>query len=154
MPLLKKPTVLKYLINLWPPFWGTGIHVEYIANDFQEVIVGMKLRFYNKNYVGTHFGGSLFSMTDPFYMLMLFHTLGNEYIVWDKAADIEFIAPGKDHVKAHFILTDSTMAEIKKQTTNGDKFFITLPVEIKDKSDNLIAKLKRTIYIRKKNQYR
>ena len=30
--------------------------------------VKLTLRWYNRNYVGTHFSGNLFTMTDPFYM--------------------------------------------------------------------------------------
>ena len=70
--------ILKFGMNLWPPFLGAGIRVKQIAPDYKEVVVSMKLRWYNRNYVGTHFGGSLAAMTDPFYMLMLINTLGSE----------------------------------------------------------------------------
>ena len=42
--------------------------------------VEMKLRWWNANYVGTHFGGSLFAMTDAFYMLMVMAKLGKELV--------------------------------------------------------------------------
>ena len=75
----------KRKLNLYPPYWGTGIFVKKISPDFREIIVQMKMTWYNRNYVNTHFGGSLYSMTDPFFMLMLMQILGKEYIVWDKA---------------------------------------------------------------------
>lgn len=34
-------------------------------------------------------------MTDPFFMLMLIHILGKEFVVWDKAAHIDFIKPSQ-----------------------------------------------------------
>src|SRR3546814_13956082 len=84
-----KASRLRLLMNLWPPFAFTGIRVQHIADDFSAVRVALHQRWYNRNYVGSHFGGSLFAMTDPFFMMMLLHQLGSNYIVWDKAAQIE-----------------------------------------------------------------
>jgi hypothetical protein len=81
-------------ISLWPPLLGAGIRVKPIAADMKAVDIEMKLRFWNANYVSTHFGGSLFAMTDPFYMLMVMANLGRNYIVWDKAASIRYRKPG------------------------------------------------------------
>ena len=58
------------------------------------MVVQMRLRFYNRNYVGTHYGGNLFTMTDPFHMIMLMHRLGPGYNVWDQKAEITFLKPG------------------------------------------------------------
>jgi hypothetical protein len=55
--------------------------------------VEMKLRRRNANYVDTHYGGSLYSMTDPFYMGMLIESVGPDYIVWDKGASIGWLPP-------------------------------------------------------------
>jgi hypothetical protein len=83
----RSPHHLRRWINLWPPFRGAGIRITRIASDMKSNDVEMKLGFWNANYVGTHFGGSLFAMTDAFYMLMLMHHLGRDYIVWNKACD-------------------------------------------------------------------
>ncbi len=81
--------------NIWPPYFGAGIRIEHVNEDFRYVRVALKRSWYNSNYVGTQFGGSMYSMTDPFFMLILINNLGKDYIVWDKAARIEFIKPGK-----------------------------------------------------------
>ena len=83
-------------INIWPPFVGAGIRVTRRTPDMKAVDVEMKLHFFNRNYVGTHYGGSLYSMTDPFYMLMLMHNLGADYIVWDKAEASAFASPERE----------------------------------------------------------
>ena len=80
-------------MNLWPPLLFAGVRILHIAPDFKRVTVQMKLRWFNRNYVGTHFGGSLYAMTDPFYMLMLMKNLGRRYYVWDYSADIRFLKP-------------------------------------------------------------
>ena len=90
------------MLNIYPPYWGTGIVVSKVAPDFTEIVVQMKKRFYNRNYVDTHFGGSLYSMVDPFYMLMLINILGKDYVVWDKSAFIDFVKPGGEKSKRYF----------------------------------------------------
>jgi acyl-coenzyme A thioesterase PaaI-like protein len=145
-----KLKMLKFGINLWPPFLGAGIRVKHIAADYREVIVTMKLRWYNRNYVGTHFGGSLAAMTDPFYMLMLIHLLGKEYIVWDKTSTIDFIAPGRGTVTARFALKDDQIAEIKSKTANGEPYYPELFVDIVNESAEVIARVNKKLYVRKK----
>ena len=92
--------MLRRLMNLWPPFLFSGIRVTHLADDWREAEVEMRLRWYNRNWVGVHFGGSLFAMTDPFYMLLLIHLLGPDHVVWDKAAAIDFVRPGRGRVRA------------------------------------------------------
>ena len=99
-------SMVKTLFNLWPPYLAAGIKVRRATPDFREIDVAMKLRWYNKNYVGTHFGGSIYAMTDPFYMFMLINILGRDYIVWDKAAQIRFRKPGKGKLTANYRLSD------------------------------------------------
>lgn len=145
-----KPKTLKFGMNLWPPFLGAGIRVQHIAPDYREIVVSLKLRWYNRNYVGTHFGGSLAAMTDPFYMLMLMHILGSEYTVWDKTSTIDYLAPGRGTVTARFTLRDGEIAEIKNRTATGDPYFPEFSVEIVNTSGEVIAKVKKKLYVRKK----
>ncbi len=110
----------------------------------------MGLHWFNRNYVGTHFGGSLYSMVDPFYMLMVMNVLGPEYIVWDKAASIDFIKPGTGRVHAHFQLTDQQIADIRANTANGDKYQPCWPVTIINGDGETVARVDKTLYIRRK----
>ena len=142
--------MLKFGMNLWPPFLGAGIRVKHIAADYREIVVSMKLRWYNRNYVGTHFGGSLAAMTDPFYMLMLIHILGSAYIVWDKTSTIDFVAQGRGTVTAHFILNDDQIAKIKRKTSTGEPYFPKFSVDIVNESGEVIATIEKQLYIRKK----
>jgi len=112
------------------------------------------LSWYNRNYVGTQFGGSLYSMVDPFFMLMLMENLGRHYIVWDKAADIDFIAPGKGTVFARFNIDDTLLDEIRRQTAAGEKYLPQLQVDIHDGAGNLVARVGKTLYVRLKPQAR
>ena len=138
-------------MNFWPPFLFTGIHIEHISKDFLEVDVSLKLRFWNRNYVGTAYGGSLYSMTDPFYMLMLIQLLGRGYIVWDKAASIRFKKPGVTKVYAQFRLSQEQVQGYRDELKTKNKIEPTLTVYIKDEEGNIIAEVDKLLYIKKKH---
>ena len=141
---------LRRWINLWPPFLGMGIRVKHIAPDMKAVDVEMKLRWWNANYVGTQFGGSLFAMADPFYMLMLMANLGSDYIVWDKAATIRYRKPGKGTVRAEFRLCDSQIDDIREKLKTLSKHEPIFAVEVKDEQGVVIAEIEKVLHVRKK----
>jgi hypothetical protein len=143
-------SALSRWINLWPPFLGAGIRVKRIATDMKAVDVEMDLRWWNANYVGAHFGGSLFAMTDPFYMLMLMANLGRDYIVWDKAASIRYRKPGKGTVRAEFRLTDAQLDDIRDKLNVQPKYEPTFQVEVRDESGEVVATIEKLLHVRKK----
>ena len=138
------------IMNYWPPLWGAGIHIDRFSDDFLEVDVSLKLRFWNRNYVGTHYGGSLYSMTDPFYMLMLINIFGRGYIVWDKGATIRFKRPGLGKVYAKFRLTSEQVEMFRSELALKDKIEPVLTVIIKDEEGQVIAEVDKVLYLRKK----
>jgi hypothetical protein len=141
---------MRTLMNIWPPFLGAGIRVKRLQADWREIDVEMKLRRWNSNYVGTHYGGSLYSMADPFYMLMLIENLGRDYIVWDTSATIRFKKPGKGVVSAAFRLSDGQLAEIRKALKTGEKIDRVFTVEVKDESGTVVAEVQKQLHIRRK----
>ena len=137
-------------MNWWPPYLGMGVKVRRISDDFREVDVEMVQRFWNTNYVGVHFGGSLFAMTDPFYMLMLIEILGPGYIVWDKAASIRFRRPAKGTVRAEFRLTEEQIDELRQAADTQAKIERVFVVQIKDQGGEVVAESERLLHVRKK----
>lgn len=152
--LARRARVLRWILNFYPPYIGAGIRVQSISADFRQVKVRMGLNRLNRNYVGTQFGGSLYSMVDPFYMLMLMELLGREYIVWDKAASIDFISPGKGPVFADLRIDDQLLADIREHTAGGKKYLPRLQVDIRDAAGELVAQVDKTLYVRLKPQAR
>jgi acyl-coenzyme A thioesterase PaaI-like protein len=148
--MFKKAWQMKLLLNLWPPFLFTGIRVLEVSEDFRKAKVRLKLSMFNQNAVGVHFGGSLYAMTDPFCMLLVMSRLGKDYVVWDKSADIDYIKPGKGTVTAEFLITDAFIDDILANTAQGEKYLPQIPVYVKDEQGEVVAKLNRTIYIRRK----
>jgi uncharacterized protein DUF4442 len=146
----KTSHALRRWVNLWPPLLGAGIRVKRIAPDMKAVDVEMKLRFWNANYVGAHFGGSLFVMTDPFYMLMLMANLGRDYVVWDKAATIRYKKPGRGTVRAEFRLSDSQIDDVREKLKTLPKYEPVFLVEVKDAAGVVIAEIDKMLHVRKK----
>jgi acyl-coenzyme A thioesterase PaaI-like protein len=141
---------LEKAIRFYGPFLGAGVKVEALSKDYRYAKVVMPLTFYNKNYMGTQFGGSLYSMVDPWYMLMLYKNLGKDFIIWDKAATIQFKKPGKGKVHAEFLLTQETIDSIKAEVIEKTKMDKVFKVEIKDEEGKLIAEVDKVVYIRRK----
>ena len=146
------PKLFRLLLNIYPPYWGTGIVVKHVAEDYSRITVRMKRRFYNSNYVGTHFGGSLYAMTDPFYMLMLIQILGPDYIVWDKSASIKFVKPGRGMVTADFHVTNELVEEVKSKTAMGEVFLPEITVPVRDEENDIVAMVVKRLYIRRKKK--
>ncbi len=149
-----KASTLRRGMNFWPPFLASGIHVSAISRDWRHVRVELRSRPWNRNYVGTHFGGSLFAMTDPFWMIPVKECLGSDYFVWDQAAEIEFVKPGKGTVHAEFRITDEMLDEIRAATADGGKYLRWCPVDVIDAGGDVVARVRKQIYVRLKPRKR
>lgn len=135
------------LLNLYPPYLGAGVRVR-VTPDFRTFDVRMKLRWWNRNYVGTQFGGSLYTMCDPFYMLILLDALGRGYVVWDKAATIRFRRPGTGTVHAAFHIPEERIREIREAADRGEKVEPVFTVEVRDGQGEVIAEVEKLLYVR------
>lgn len=142
---------LRLLMNLWPPYRCAGIRVREIAPDYRYARVELLEKRLNRNYVGTHFGGSLFAMTDPFYMLMYLHNLGVDYVVWDQAARIEYLRPARGTISAEFFLTREDIDRAVAGTAGGDKFLHCHSTAVLDAAGEAVARVERTVYFRLKS---
>lgn len=147
-----KPATLRRLMNFWPPYLAAGIVVEDIRADYRYVRVALKDRVANRNYFGTHFGGSLFAMTDPFWMLLTLHALGRDYRVWDQAGEIRFLKPGRGTVRAVFRLEDAVLDEIRAAAADGSKQLRWFETDIVDETGDTVARVRKQLYVRLKRR--
>jgi acyl-coenzyme A thioesterase PaaI-like protein len=138
------------LLRVYPPYLGAGVRVRRVAPDLSRVEVELPLTPWNRNFIGTHFGGSLYSMCDPFLMLMLMSRLGPEYVVWDKAASIEFVRPGRGTVSATFDLPDARVDEIRREADRGGKVLPRFEVAVLDAQGEPVARVEKVLYVRRK----
>ncbi len=147
--LIGPPRFLR-LLSIYPPYLGAGVRVRRAEPDLSRVEVDMRLTPWNRNFVGTHFGGSLYSMCDPFFMIMLMTRLGPRYVVWDKSATIEFIRPGRGTVSATFELTDARVEEVRREAELREKVFPRFEVTVVDGEGRPIARVEKMLYVRRK----
>lgn len=148
------PRRLKLALNLYPPYLFSGIRVTAIHPGWHELHVSMRLRWFNQNAVGTHFGGSLYSMVDPHLMLLLLQALGGDYVVWDKSAKIEFHKPGKGHVNCVVRITDEALDEIRRKTEGGDAYRPRFELTILDEGGDLVATVTKVLHVYRRQQTR
>ncbi|TNJ34221.1 DUF4442 domain-containing protein [Arenimonas terrae] len=145
-----KASRLRRVFSFWPPFLFAGIRVTQISDDFRYARVELRMRWYNRNYVGTHFGGSLFSMTDPFWMILMLRRLGPDYLVWDQAGEIQFLKPGKGTVVAEFRLDDAVVDEVRGAAAGGEKVLRWFEVDVRNAEGEVVARVRKQLYVRRK----
>jgi acyl-coenzyme A thioesterase PaaI-like protein len=144
-----KSRKMRWGFNLFPAFRGTGGRVTYIASDFREARVRLPLNWRTRNYVGTIFGGSLYGAVDPMYMIMLIRILGPDYTVWDKAATIRFVRPGRSALYARFVIEEEEIQTIRRLLETAPSIDRVYRVDLTDAAGVVHAAVEKTIYIRK-----
>jgi hypothetical protein len=137
-------------MNLWPPFLFSGIRVVRLDKDFRAADVELRQHWWNRNYVGVHFGGSLYAMTDPFFMLLLIENLGPDYIVWDKAGSVRYRKPGRGTVRAEFRITPEQVADIRTALETAAKVERTFAVSVLDAGGDVVAEVEKLVHCRRK----
>ena len=143
---------MRRLFNLWPPFRGMGVKVVELDPEYRHATVELRMRLLNRNYVGTHFGGSLFAMADPWFMILMMHRLGEEYVVWDKAGSVRFLKPARGTVTARFEMPEERVAEARERTAGGDKHEPVFKAAIVDAQGVTVAEVEKTLHIRRKKK--
>jgi acyl-coenzyme A thioesterase PaaI-like protein len=134
--------------NWFPAYRGSGGRIEYIASDWMEVRIRLPLNWRTRNYVGTIFGGSIYSAVDPIYMIMLIKTLGPTYEVWDKAATIQFRRPGRATLHAVFKLQGAELDEIRAQVDAAGRSERRYVVELVDGAGEVCASCEKVVSIK------
>ena len=152
---MRLPSAISNKLRCWSfyvfaCYRGTGGRPSFIAEDWSEVRLSLPLSWRTRNYVGTIFGGSIYSAVDPVYMIMLIHRLGKDYIVWDKSASIQFKKPGRESLHARFIVDDEELAAIRAALETQRSIDRTYSIELKDAAGSVCATVEKLIYIRRR----
>lgn len=145
---------MRWAFNFWPCIWCTGSRVEFIAGDFKELHVSIKLNIRTRNRVGTVYGGSIYSSVDPYFMLLFMQILGREYVVWDKGASMKFVRPIVEKVKCRFLITDELIAEVKQKIAENGEYTFDLPLKYEDDNGTVYATFTKQVYAAGKDFYK
>ncbi|MCB0327271.1 MAG: YiiD C-terminal domain-containing protein [Bdellovibrionales bacterium] len=136
------------LLHLYPPLMGAGVRIQILSHDPPRVRVSMPLRFYNSNMFGSHYGGSIFSMCDPFVPLILYYRLEKKCLVRDKHTEISFLKPGRGVISSIFDVSDEKMNEITATLDSHGKAEPIFTLDVVDEQGQCVAQVKKTIWIR------
>lgn len=126
---------------------SSGDRITFVSADLHRVDMELPLTWRNRNYVGTMFGGSMLSATDPIYMVQLLNILGDEFVVWDKSVSFAFRRPAKGTLYAHFEYLPDEIEHIRRAAHEQGSLDREKPVELRDADDTLVASGTKTIYI-------
>ncbi|MHB8633653.1 MAG: DUF4442 domain-containing protein [Thermoplasmatota archaeon] len=146
---VRHPQAFRHLVNLYPCFRGTGGRVTFIASDWSEVKIRLRLNWRTRNYVGTLFGGSLYACVDPHFMFMLIHRLGPDYVVWDKGAQIRFRRPGRGPVTASCRIPDAEVDEVRRLLGQQPKVDRTYLVDLVASDGSVVASVEKLVHVRR-----
>lgn len=144
------PKQLRRGMWMWPPFLGSGVRVAEVSDDETRMVIEHRLRPWNRNAVGTVFGGTLQSMTDPFFMLLTMHHIGRDHVVWDTEAQIRFVKPGKGRVRVTIEVPPETIALMQEKTADGSKYLHWFDCDVVDEEGDVVAHVRRQVYVRRK----
>lgn len=139
---------------LWPPFLGAGVRITELDDDFTRLTARLANSRLTRNNQGTQFGGAILSLTDPFFAIMLLHHLGRDHYVWDRGVEAEFVAPGRTALTARFSVTPELVAEIRAAAASGEKVLRWLTVDVVDAEGQLVTRVRKQLYIRRKKHLR
>lgn len=147
--------LFKYGFNWSPMYRRTTAKIDEVAQDLSRITIKIPLSWKNKNYVGTIFGGSMFSATDPIFMVQLINLLGNDYVIWDKSATIKFKRPANETLFGEFIVGHEELKNIRERIRKENEIEIvkTTILTNKDKTKEFCV-VDKTLYIADKAFYK
>ena len=146
----KYANLVRLLLNTWPPLRKQGIQVTNINKSLTRMDVQLKSKWFNQSAAFAIFGGSLYTMTEPFYMLLFLGHIGNDHIVWDKSGLITFTSPARKTINVTFEITPAQIKDIVERCEDGAPILKTFNVDLIDTSGKLVAQVEKVVYIRKK----
>ena len=142
---------MKYGFNLSPMYRRTSAKVTYISEDFSKIQIKLPYSYKNANYVKTIFGGSMFAAVDPFPMTQLMNLIGDDYVIWDKAAEIFFRRPAKEDLYAEFTYSFEELDEIKQKAKENNEFEIVKTTQLTNKDKSIVfCEVRKKVYIANK----
>ncbi len=141
-------------VNIYPPYLGMGIRVRSFNDNFTRFEVELKPRWYTRNLFGTHFGGSLYAMADPFFVFIVTMNFGKDYVVWDKSAAIDFLKPATGTITGVFEIGSDRLNEMRAEVDTLGKNTYHFEADLVNESGEAVARVSKEVYVRAKSSTR
>ncbi len=150
-----RPNMFKYGFNLSPMYRRTTARITEVSADLLHIKIKLPISYKNLNYVNSIFGGSLFSAVDPIPMVQLMNLIGDDYVLWDKSAEIYFKRPAKEDLYAEFDYSPQELADIKQRVASDQEIEIVKSTLLTNRDrTKTFCEVRKTIYIADKQFYK
>ena len=127
-----------------------AIRVASFSDDFTRFEVQLRQTWYNRNLFGTHFGGCLYAMCDPFFVFILTMNLGRGYIVWDQSAGIRFLKPASGTITGVFEVPPPRIEEIRREIDDIGRHRYHFEADLTNAAGEAVARVSKEVYVRAK----
>lgn len=152
---IRKDLLFKLGFNWSPMYRRSSGKIIFISKDLLQIRIKLAYSYKNKNFVGSIFGGSMFAAIDPIPMIQLMQLLGDDYVVWDKSAEIYFKRPAREVLYAEFDFHRDELETIRKKVLAEKEIDIIKTTQLTSKDNNTVfCEVRKTIYIAEKAFYK
>lgn len=152
--LFSQSALFKYGFNYSPMYKRSTGRIYFVSEDLMTIKVKIPISWKNRNYANSIFGGSMFSAVDPIYMVQLLNILGEDYVVWDKSANVQFKRPAKEDLYTEFIFSPDEISDFKERVKLENEFTFTKVSELKNKEGKVFCTIEKEIYVSSKSFYK
>lgn len=150
-----KAKLFKVGFNVSPMYRRSTARITSVSKDLLEVKIKLPISYKNRNYMNTIFGGSMFAAVDPIPMVQLINLIGDDYVVWDKSAEIYFKRPAKENLYATFQYTLAELEEIKQKVDAQKEIEIIKTTFLTNREENVVyCEVHKNIYIASKAYFK
>jgi len=139
--------LLRWRINRYPCYRGTGGRLTFVSEDRRTWRVEVPLNRRTRNIWGTIFGGSLYAAVDPIYGVMLADLLGPGVVVWIKTAQVRFRRPGRERLTAECHLSEEALASVRDELAAEGSAERTFLIELRESSGEVCTAVEATYHI-------
>ena len=129
--------------------------VQTVSDDLLKITIKLPISYKNRNYVSSIFGGSMFSAVDPIPMVQLMNIIGDDYVVWDKSAEIYFKRPAREDLYAKFTFSIEELEQIKRHVAEKKEIDFVKVTQLTNADQSIVyCEVKKTIYVAEKLHYK
>lgn len=149
--MLVSENVLKWAMRFYPPLLFQRIWVKRFHAGFLGVEVKIFKSILNINYNKSVFGGTIYAAADPFFAVLFYQLMlrkGFRVIVWQKAAEIFFLKPGRSNLYFKINISVEEINQICLLLETNGKAEHQCMLEIEDDQGEVTARVSNLVYIR------
>ena len=97
----------------------------------------------------------MFAAVDPIPMTQLINLLGDDYVVWDRSAEIVFKRPAREDLYAVFVYAAEELDSIRQRVAEEGEIDILKVTQLTNKAgDRVYCEVKKTVYVADKDFYK